>query len=254
MKKRLVIIWKAFLCLIAAWGLTGCLAGVPNYEGQSKKYLQAHGYSKEVVDALLNYKPLDPDMVAQLSRVPNMNVRVMLAQNPHLTFAERQVLWQDKEKYVRRSLASNLRLSHEEMTMILQEPIHTFGARQFLKVFPYASSSRNEYPTVLEGLAENPAAPREILLQVFEKRRAYGSESYFCFAVNPNCPQEIIDAIIERSDGKTPSYDMELHWLQITQKRKEEHRQLKAQGKPFPSHAYPKWYNWRFADLWWRDE
>lgn len=236
-----LLLGALFLCFVYIWGKD--LAGLADYEGSSKKYLRQNGYSNDVVDTLLNYRPLGSDMVAQLTRVPQVEVRVMLAKNPHLTLAERQELWKDKNKYVRQSLAQNLRLSPEEMATMFYDPPYTIWERLFLSVFPYASSSRNERITVLGGLARNPTVPREMLLQMFEDARKHGysySDFDSDFAMNPNCPAEIIDKIKSK----------ELNRIQWTQERKEEYRQLKAQGMPFPSSQYI----WKLADVWWRDE
>jgi len=153
----------------------------------------------------------------------------MLARNPHLTFTERQVLWKDKDQYVRRSLAGNIRLSHEEMSMII----------------------RKQPNTVLVGLAMNPVAPRETLLQLFDEMQKRNYNQYWCFAWNPYCPQEIINQIITKKMNPEVLGNGIPEWVRITQGRKEEYRQLKAQGKPFP---HNKDYYWSFADLWWRDE
>lgn len=247
----MTVIWKMFLCLIASCVLAGCdLAGLPNHERSSKEYLLRYGYSQKEVDALLQYKPLGSNTVAQLACVTNASVRIMLAKNPHLTSGERQVLWKDKDVYVRRSLAGNLRLSHEEMSMLTCKQPETVGERLFHTMFPAAPRYRDRL-TVLDGLAENPAAPRETLLLVFDRRRELGSDAYSSFAHNPNCPQEIIDIIMGKPNDKKPFSSLERHWVQITRDRKEQYRQLKAQGKPFPQN---EGYNWRFADLWWRDE
>ena len=182
------------------------------------------------MDALLNYTPLATNVVVQLTRVPNGSVRVMLARNPHLTHSERQVLWQDKDEYVRRGLAENLRLTHDEMAMVV----------------------RGKSNTVLYGLAGNPAAPPEILLQVFNtfQQRGVADYHYIPFAWNPNCPQKIIDSVILKSGVGIAGNRMP-EWVRFTRERKEKYKQLKANGKPFPrDDGYP----WMLADLWWRDE
>ena len=224
--KGLSTIGKALQFVIAVCILNGCdLAGVPDYERRCREYLMRHGYSWDTVWALLEHKPLEPDMVTQLICVPDSAVRIMLAENPCLTFAERQILWRDKDEYVRRAIAMNLRLSHEEMLMIISKQ-------------PY---------TVLTGLARNPAAPQEVLLRVSDKlrKRAYGD-----FSMNPNCPQEIIDEIMSADNGREAFISSHQDWVRRTQERKEQFRQAKAQGKPFPKGYYP----WSHAELWWRDE
>jgi len=174
----------------------------------------------------------------------------MLAQNPSLTFADRQILWRDKDKYVRRAIAMNLRLSHEEMTMVLQKPTNTVLMGLVHKVFPYASSRCEEYKIVLRGLAGNPTVPQEVLLQVFDTLRKHGDDAYYAFSMNPNCPQKIIGEIMNVDNDRKPFINSNRDWVRRTQERKEQFRQAKAHGKPFPSGYYP----WSHAELWWRDE
>jgi len=235
------------LCvLIIAGVLAGCnVAGVPDWKGNSKKYLLENGYSQDVVDAFLEYKPLAPDVIERLIHAPSQAIRLMLAENPHLTFAERQVMSQDEDAYVRCALARNLRLSHEEMLAIIQAQSKYDTA--FDKVFVTRRSKSNVF---LEGLARNPAASREILLQVFDIFQKRGHNRYSPFAMNPNCPQEIIDVIMSKSNSLKPFGSMEQDWVRRTQGQKEQLRQLKAKGEPFPGGYLP----WGFADLWWRDE
>lgn len=217
---------------LAGLMLLGLSMGPPNYEGDSKKYLLKHHYSQDVVDALLEYKPFKPDMVAQLIRLPSVDVRHMLAKNPWLTPADRQILLRDKNVYVRQGVARNFRLSHEEMEMIL----------------------RDQPAPVLMGLARNPAVPREMLLQVFDKLlQEYGdyNSGYLDFAYNPYCPQEIIEKINRGED------DLYRSIVQHTQKCKEQFKQSRIKGELFLDPETGKPYNnyiWRQPDLWWRDE
>jgi len=230
-EKRLQLFWKVLLILMFLVCLAGFIllslsvGGVPAYEDGSKKYLLKRNYPQDVVDALLEYKPIKPDMVAQLMEVPSRSVRHMLARNPNLTFADRQTMWRDKDEYVREGLAMNLRLSHGEMLMAIRE----------------------QPDQVLFGLAMNPAAPREILLQVRQKfrERDYNASWYIAFVQNPNCPQEIIDEITKGSN------DSAHYFLRLTQENKENIRQAKAKGEPFSPN---EGYYWGQTHLWWRDE
>jgi len=220
MKERWVAVRKALPFLVvtlgmAGWGVYLFLAvyhfvpGPPFYERWSKEYLLEHKYSSKVVDRLLNYKPLGSNTVARLTAVPETSVRVMLARNPHLTFDERQVLWQDKNEYVRQNLAGNLRLSQEEMDRVLQERGDTFWEKLSLGVFPRprAAVRREQHRAVLEGMAGNLAEPRETLLQVLDeyRKRGYGRSRdgdhtlFLFFAQNPNCPKEIISKMPKRN-------------------------------------------------------
>ena len=229
MKNR-TIAWNTFRCFLVAWMISGCVAGIPIPEHDSKAYLLKHNYPKDVIDALLEYKPLAPDMVEQLARVPDFSVRFMLARNSHLTFEERQILWRDKDQYVRRGLAENFLLSHEEMSMMIQK----------------------EPQVVWGNLAANPAAPQEILIQVFEKfkRQKARSYSYSGFAYNPNCPKGILDIMMDKSNKKNPFSDFDRTIARQVQERKEQYRQFKLNGQPFPRDGYI----WGHADLWWRDD
>lgn len=218
---------KISLSFLAAWILTGCVAGVPDYEGDCKKYLLNHDYSQDVVDAFLKHAPLDTNVIAETIRAPNDGVRVVLAMNPHLTFDERQVLWDDNQ-YVRNALAKNLRLSEAEIAMVITEQ-HYF---------------------VLPGLASNPAVPHETLIQVYNKLKEQGRAGLQYFVMNPNCPQEIISEIMDKSNDGVPFMDQNRDFLRRTMERKEEFRQAKANGNPFPEGRY---YPWGHADLWWRD-
>ena len=217
------------LAYATAWILFGCVAGVPDYEGECEKYLLNHGYNREIIDAFLTRKPIDANVIAKTIYAPKIGVRVVLATNPHLAYCDRQVLWNDKNQYVRKALATNLQLSNDEIAMIINE---------------------NHY-FVLPGLASNPAVPHEVLLQVYKKLREQGSHAWDDFVMNPNCPQEIIREIMDKSNDEVPFIDMNRDWLRRTMELKEQFRQAKAKGNPFPEGHY---YPWGHADLWWRNE
>lgn len=217
------------LACAVAWGLFGCVAGVPNYEGDCEQYLLDHGYSREIVDAFLKRDPIDANVIAKNLHAPKIGVRVVLATNPHLTYRYRQVLWNDKSQYVRKALATNLQLSKDEISMIINDN-HLF---------------------VLPGLASNPAVPHQALLQVYKKLREQGSNGWDDFVMNPNCPKEIIGEIMDKSNDNVPFIDEHRVWLLNTMERKEEFRKAKAQGYPFPKGEY---YPWGHADIWWRND
>ena len=139
------------------------------------------------------------------------------------------VLWNDKSQYVRKALATNLQLSKDEISMIINDN-HLF---------------------VLPGLASNPAVPHQALLQVYKKLREQGSNGWDDFVMNPNCPKEIIGEIMDKSNDNVPFIDEHRVWLLNTMERQEEFRKAKAQGYPFPKGEY---YPWGHADIWWRND
>jgi len=216
---------QVLLYVIIILFLVGSPAGSHNYEEEFKIFIKNNSFPPDLEHALLGYKPLSTNMVTQLTTVSDVSTRIILARNPNLTFNERQNLWNDKDENVRRALASNLRLSHDEMNMIIQD----------------------KSIIILGGLARNPAASPEILIQLFQKYKNKKMDSYLDFVMNPNCPQEIVDEIFKNKNRLKSSIDLEQHWLRLIQERKEQYIQKKIKNEPFLcSHGYP----WILADIW----
>ena len=187
MKKILIgigIIALAYGLLVGASFLFDIQLGPPLYERNSEKYLSAHGFSPDVVTALLSGAPIDHETVVTLSKVPDVSVRHMLGRNQHLSQDERLALFQDKNEFVRQGVAMNPSLSREEISQAMADS-STF---------------------VWGALAMNPAVPADVLLELRSLRHVSLSD----FAQNPKCPDAIVKEI-EASDDSIAKDLLRIH-------------------------------------------
>jgi hypothetical protein len=159
------------LCAVAVL-LSGC---PPNPEYHAERYLQRHGYSPDVIVAVLEGKHIDHETFLVLSAVRNVSVRHMVARNPHLTQEQRTVFFRDKNEFVRAGVAMNPGLTPEEIEIAMRDPS----------------------PLVIGHMALNPSVPKDVLLYL---RRQRGVE-LFAFAQNPNCPASIVREIEQSEDS-----------------------------------------------------
>ena len=167
----------------------GFKAGGAHPYSDGKVFLEEHGYSQSVIDAVINLKPLNHQLVVELSKSKSADVRFLVGKNPNLSSEEIDIFMDDKNGYARSGTAYNTNLTDAQMQRLFNDPSHT----------------------VFSNLARNPTVPREMLLRLHSERKP----GLVFFAMNPNCPVEIQDEI-KRSDD-----DLAKHWLQITEKRKE---------------------------------
>jgi hypothetical protein len=143
--KRGELFLMAFLMLFL---LTGCF-GPPLPEKYGGIYLRAHGYSPELIAAIVQYGVLPTNRLDELCSIKNKDVRFLLARNPHLPFKYMQYYSNDEDDFIRSGLAHNTAISS--------------GLVQ--KLF------KDKSQTVCDSLAENSAVPQDVLLRLYRERK-----------------------------------------------------------------------------------
>lgn len=161
-------------------------------EFRSRKYLEAKGASPALISNLIELNPLTIDDFNYLAEQNNVNVRHLVARNPHLTREQRQRFQTDPNEFVRSGAAGNRSITLEEINRMLTAPL-------------------KESYYVFAGFSSNPAVPPEILLKIFHMPE---KPDFFSFAYHPQCPEEI-KAAIRASDDE---------YAKEALKRKEEER------------------------------
>lgn len=174
------------LLLPVIFGTAGC-NGPAFPERDGRAYLEQHKYSPEVIDAVLHRKSLPHDQIVRFSKCWSSDVRFLVGSNPTLTPSEVDLFIGDSDDYARSGTARNTNLTPAQMERLFRDQSHTV----------YAS------------LAGNPAVPRSMLLRLHGERRP----GLVFFAMNPNCPPEIVDEINKSGDG------LAKQWLGITRQR-----------------------------------
>ena len=156
-------------------------------ERDGRAYLEQHGYSAEVVDAVLHRKPLPHDQIVKFSKCWSSDVRFLVGSNPTLKPGEVELFIGDPDDYARSGTAHNTNLTPAQMERLYQDQSHTV----------YAS------------LAGNPAVPKSMLMNLHRER----NPGLVWFAMNPNCPPGIVDEINKSDDS------LAKQWLGIVQQR-----------------------------------
>ncbi|MBI2438626.1 MAG: hypothetical protein HYV36_07435 [Lentisphaerae bacterium] len=174
--------------------------GPPLPELYCREYLEQHGFSANVIKAVIEYGEIDSAIVSRLLDVKDVDVRQIIGRNRHLSREQRNVLLKDQSASVREGVAMNPSLTQNEIHAIMQD----------------------SSPRVLISLAMNPAVPKDILIEL----RHSLNVSLSAFAQNPSCPTEILDEIAERGTAQ----DRQL--LAITHRRRMEVMKLPARVDP----------------------
>jgi hypothetical protein len=180
----------ALLAALTFLLLTGCdlQVGPAFPERDGRAFLEEHGYEPGLIQDVIDRKPLTSATVLELSRSASTDVRFLVAGNPHLTEDEIDLFMGDNNDFVRSGAAANPGLSDEQIDRLIRDRSHTVHAK----------------------LAANPAFPEEVLLRIHHEC----DPGLLWFAMNPNCP-ELLRQAIEVSDD-----DLAKHWLRETQKEK----------------------------------
>ncbi len=168
--------------------LGGCdfqIAGPAYPEKNGGKFLAEHGYSPELIRAVVERMPLEHERVVEFTAIRSTDVRFLVASNPHLTPEEIALYMRDRDDFARSGTAWNRNLSTRQMLALMQDTSHT----------------------VYCGLARNPAVPSDLLLKLHAERKP----GLVWFALNPQCPVEIKDEIEKSND------DLAKHWLKFNE-------------------------------------
>lgn len=160
------------VCLLFFFASCDFNLGPPLPERYSERYLKEHRFSTNIIEAVLEGKEIDHETLVTLIKCPDVSVRHMLGRNRYLTPEQRAALFQDKDEFVRSGVAMNPSLTREEILNAMLDPAQHL---------------------VPDGLAINPAVPKDILIELRKKYRV----SLLSFAQNSNCPPAIVREIEE---------------------------------------------------------
>lgn len=165
--------------------LGGCSIAGPAYpEKNGRAYLEKRGVSGNLVARLIDGDKLDPSEVRDLQTSGSSDVRFLVARNPNLSHQQIAVSIADKDDFTRSGAAQNTNLSSSQIDLLTNDESHT----------------------VYSALAGNTALTDQDLLRLREKRDLEG----LWFAMNPNCPEIIREAIIASDDSLAKT------WLNTT--------------------------------------
>ena len=193
-KKRIMV---GLLYMVAIFSLTGCfLANAPAFPGRdAKKYLSELGVSTETIRSLVCSKELTDQEISMLLNTDNYNVLFLLGKNKHIPLKIQDQLSDNPDNFIRSGLAKNTNITEENIKKLFNDESHT----------------------VYCGLATNPALRKSELVDLHKKRHP----GLVWFAMNPNCPEEIIHEI-ENSDK-----ELAKRRLSITRQRKKQAGRIK---------------------------
>lgn len=179
--------WIAGLLLPLILATVGC-NGPAFPERDGRAFLEGRGYPAEVVDAVVLRQPLQHDQIVRFSKCRSSDVRFLVGSNPTLKPEEIELFIDDSNDYARSGTARNTSLTPAQMEKLFHDDSHT----------------------VYATLAGNSAVPTSMLMRLHKER----NPGLLWFAMNPNCPPEIVEEINKSSDS------LAKHWLQIMQQRK----------------------------------
>lgn len=163
-------------------GLTSCLQiGPAHPEQDGRAYLEKKGVPEAVITAVVTGAPLAAEQVKEFSSSRSLDVRHLIARNPHLTPEQIAASMRDPDDFVRSGAAANPGLTTNQFETLILDASHT----------------------VVLQLAGNAALTDDQLLRVHRQR----NPGLVWFALNPNCPVGIRDAITASTDT------MAQHWL-----------------------------------------
>ncbi len=168
--------------VIAASVFFGACNTPPLYQSKARAFLQRQGIPSETVEKLTLRQPLDPATAERLSRYDNVAVLHLVGANPGTPVALIERLAKHENFEVRTGVAVN---PAAPLDVLLS--LRTSGA----------------YTTVNHALARNPRLPHTVLMEMYRDGEA-GAGS---FAMNPNCPPELMRRIAAAGD------EIERAWL-----------------------------------------
>ncbi len=176
---------------------TGCnIAGPAFPKKYGSEFLQSHGYSDEIIKAVINQNQLEHKSVIAFSKCDSADVRFLVASNPYLKPDEIDLFMNDNNDFARSGTACNKNLTRSQMLTLMQDSSHTVYCK----------------------LAGNPSVPEELLLELHNKRKP----GLVWFATNPNCPESI------RQDIQKSSDSLAKRWLEIVDGWKKDGKYIKG--------------------------
>lgn len=153
---------------------TGCNSP-PLYQKKAREYLTNQKVDHDIIQRLVEIKPLntfESEMLAEHNNVPTLH---LLASNPSIPNNIIQRLVGHKNREVRWGMAMNPNCPVDIL----------LGYR-----------TAGKYTTMNTYLARNPRLPKQVLIDMFNNGEALGAS----FALNENCPEEIMSKILAGDD------------------------------------------------------
>lgn len=182
---------KYILAFLSAALLAGCLQIGPAYpEKDGRAYLSSNGYSEQEIDLILNLDDMDPSLAEKAAKEDSVDVRFLVAKNPHVSKELLMQLSVDKSDFVRGGVGCNQAITPDLIKQLRSDASHT--TRLYL--------------------CRNPSVPEEDLWYLHKEMKM----DLVWFAMNPKCPPGIQDLIREKGDERAK------HWLKVTQEQIEQ--------------------------------
>lgn len=161
--------------------LTSCLQiGPAHPEQDGRAYLEKKGVPEAVITAVITGAPLGAEQVKEFSSSRSLDVRHLVARNRHLTPEQIDVFIADADDFARAGAALNPSLTTNQVETLTQDASHTVYCQ----------------------LAENTSLSDEQLLRIHTLR----NPGLLWFAMNPNCPPSLRDAITTSGDALTKQW------------------------------------------------
>lgn len=171
------------LCLILLLGACDFTVNAPPmYEPRAREFLTGQGISTSTILKLEERIPLEASEVALLERFDDVPTLFLLGWNSSTPPEILKRLVQHPVEDVRWGAATN-RNTPMELVLKLRTP--------------------GKYTTANAYVARNPALPEKIIREMFQSRDASWSD----IAMNPSCPVELMQEIIEKGS------DTDRTWL-----------------------------------------
>lgn len=159
---------------VMMFGFGACNAP-PNPEKDARVALERKGYPEETIGKVVRKESLGPEVIRELGRSKDLNVRYLVAANPSLDSGGLDAFIGDREEFVRAGVASNGKMSRGQMERLFHDSSFVVTA----------------------ALARNPAVPEEMLIRLFDGKKAGMSD----FTINPRCPRSLMAEIYGRGDA-----------------------------------------------------
>ena len=162
--------------LILTLLLPGCAFQIgPAYpEKDGRAALEKAGVPAAEVDAVVTGGPLAATQVVAFGASGSIDVRFLVARNPHLAPAQIDPFVKDRNDFVRSGAACNPNLTSNQVDALAGDTSHT----------------------VIAQLAGNPSLTDAQLLDLHKIRKP----GLIWFALNPNCPDAIRTEILHSTD------------------------------------------------------
>jgi len=181
-KVSILFVVVAFTVLLCSCNIMG----PPLPEKWGAEYLKSTGVQDETIDKITKSKTLSREEFEKYSRSDDVNVRHLIARNPHIPNDLLSELVKDKNFFVREGVALNTSISREMVDAL-----------------------KKDHLCVVSALVSNPSVPEDVILEIYKSRKMHLS----CYARNPKCPEIIRDDILKSRDADA------MDWLSITKER-----------------------------------